>query len=95
MNNDNGTFSIVSKAKYPNFYKLLQFALTIRCGSVKSELSISVLRKIHNYNRTTMGIERFGDLSILALESELMDSIPTNEVIDYFEAMKCRKLVLH
>ena len=27
-----------------------------------------------------MGIERLGDLSLLALESELMASIPTNKV---------------
>ena len=42
-----------------------------------------------------MGIGRLGDLSLLALESELMDSIPKNEVIDYFEDMKSPKLVLH
>ena len=53
----------------------VQTTLTIPWGSVKSERSISVLRKIYNYNRTTMGIERLGDLSLLALESELMDSI--------------------
>ena len=57
----------------------VQTTLTIPCGccgSVKSERSISVLSKIHNYNRTTMGIGRLRDLSFLALESELMDSIP-------------------
>ena len=37
---------------------------------------------------------RLGDLSLLALESKLMDSIPKNEVIDYFEDIKSPKLVL-
>ena len=73
----------------------VQATLTIPCGSVKSERSISALRKIHNYNRTTMGIGRLRDLSLLALESELKDSIPKIEVIDYFEDMKSPKLVLH
>ena len=40
-----------------------------------------------------MGIGRLGDLSLLA--RELMDSIPKNKVIDYFEDMKSPKLVLH
>ena len=38
---------------------------------------------------------KYVDLSKRVLEGELMDSISTNEVIDYFKAMKCRKLVLH
>ena len=43
-----------------------------------------------------MGIERLGELSLLALESEFLDRISTNEVIDFFETMKSqRKLVLH
>ena len=44
-----------------------------------------------------MGSGLVGDVSLLGLESELMDSISAIifEVIDYFEAMKCRKLVLH
>ena len=42
-----------------------------------------------------MGNGRLGDLSLLGLECKLMDSISTDEVIDYFEAMKCRKLVFH
>ena len=85
------------KIKFQNILSgdSVQTTLTIPCGSAKSERSISVLRKIHNYNRTTMGIGRLGDLSLLALESELMDSIPKNEVIDYFEDMKSAKLVLH
>ena len=35
-----------------------------------------------------MGIGRLRDISLLALESELMNSIPKNEVIDYFKDMK-------
>ena len=85
------------KIKFQNILSgdSVQTTLTIPCGSVKSERSISVLFKIHNYNRTTKGIGTLGDLSLLALESELINSIPKNKVIDYFEDMKSPKLVLH
>lgn len=46
-----------------------------------------------------MGIEKLGDLFLLALESEVLDSIFDTEAIDYLKDymiyMKCCKLVLH
>ena len=41
-----------------------------------------------------MGIGRLRDISLLALEREMMDSIPKIEVIDYFNNIKSPN-VLH
>ena len=69
--------SLVSK--YPLFYKLLQFSLTIPTGSVKFERSISALRQVFNYNRTTMGLNRLGQMILLAIESDILESITNNK----------------
>ena len=55
--------AVITYGKYPIFFKLLQFAFTLPTGSVKSERSISALRRIFNYTRTTMSLNRLGNLS--------------------------------
>ena len=58
--------SAITFSKYPLFYKLLQFSLTIPTGSVKSEKSFSALRRVINYNQITMWLNRLGQMSLLA-----------------------------
>ena len=55
---------------------------------------ISALRRIFNYTRTTMSLNRLGNLSLLAIESDLLDDISNNDVIDCFATNKPRKLAL-
>ena len=72
-------------------YKLLQFSLTIPTGSVKSKRSISTSRRVFNYNRTTMQLNRLGQMCLLAIESGILESITNNDVIDYFASLKPKK----
>ena len=44
---------------YNTDYKLYQLALTIPIRSVKCERSISALRRVHSYNRSTVSIKAF------------------------------------
>ena len=48
-----------------------------------------------NYNPTTMGLNRLGQMSLLAIESYILESIllllTNNDVIDYFSLLKPRK----
>ena len=91
----NNLKSVIALSKYPLFYKLLQFSLTIPTSSVKSERSISALRRVFNYNRTTMGLirlNRLEQMSLLAIESDILESI--TDVIDSFASLKSRKLSL-
>ena len=80
---------------YTLFYKLLQISLTIPAGSVKCEKSISALRSIYSYSRTTMRLNRLGNMSLLFIEFELMTSIDNSHVIDYFSTLKSRKFALN
>ena len=90
----NNLKSVITFSKYPSFYKLLQFSLTIPTGSVKSERSISALRRVFNYNRNTMGLNRLRQMSLLAIESDILESITNSDVIDSFASLKSRKLSL-
>ena len=37
-----------------------------------------------------MELDRLGHMSLLAIESDVLDSISNNDVIDYFELLKTR-----
>ena len=43
--------------------------------------ALSWVHTIFNYNRTTMGLNRLGQMSLLAIESDILESI-TNNVSD-------------
>ena len=58
----------------------------------ESERSISALRRVFNYNRTTMGLNRLRQISLLAIESDILESITNNDVIDYFASLKPSKI---
>ena len=79
----NNLISVITFSQYPLFYKLLPFSLTLPTGSVKSERYISSLRRVFNYKRTTIGLNRLGQMSLLAIESDILDSITNNDVINY------------
>ena len=81
--------SIVTRSKYPLLYKLLQFSLTIpvKSGSVKSERSISSLRRVYYYNRTTMNLQQLKNLSLLSIESDVLETI-SNECYRFVFAIK-------
>lgn len=84
----------LSKQQYPNYYKLYQLALTLPVGSVKCERSISVLRRVHNFNRSTMSQSRLCALSILTIESELMENLNNKSLIDQFAATRRHRVLL-
>ena len=45
--------------------------------------ALSWVLTIFNYNQTIMGLNRLGQMSLLAIESDILKSI-TNNVVDYF-----------
>ena len=84
----------VLQAKYPLYFKLLRLALTFPIGSVKCERSISVLRRVHNFCRTTMLQDRLSDLSLLAIESDVLANIPTSTFDEIFSNDRSRRIML-
>ncbi|KAM9311655.1 zinc finger MYM-type protein 1-like [Gastrophryne carolinensis] len=75
----------------PHLSLCLKLFLTI-CVSVAScERSFSKLKLIKNYLRSTMGQSRLSDLALLSVESELVQTIDFDEVVNSFAALKTRK----
>jgi len=75
---------VVNKHIYPNLYKLLQIAVTIPISSATCERSFSSMRRIKNWLRSSMGQERFVNLSILCIERDIANIIDTQVIVDKF-----------
>uniref|UniRef100_H3ADU5 TTF-type domain-containing protein n=1 Tax=Latimeria chalumnae TaxID=7897 RepID=H3ADU5_LATCH len=86
--------SMLTASEYPNFFKLVQLALTLPVGSVKSETSFSVMRQIKTYLRTTMSQERFSALAILNIESDITEDIDPAEIVKIYASKGNRRLLL-
>ncbi|KAL1267092.1 hypothetical protein QQF64_002767 [Cirrhinus molitorella] len=85
----------VRKDQYPNFYRLLQLALTLPVSSAASERSFSVMRSIRNWLRSAMAQDRFSDLSILHIESDLTANLSAEKIVDIYANRKKRRILLH
>lgn len=75
---------------YPNLTTALRVFLTLPVTAASAESSFSKLKLIKNYLRTTMGEDRLTNLAMISIESELLDCIPQESVIQKFAAAKLR-----
>lgn len=85
----------VTKAIYPNLYKMLQLALTLPVGSATSERSFSAMRRIRNWLRLTMGATRFSALAVLHIEGDITAKLSPETIVDVYAGRKKRRLLLH
>ena len=77
---------------YPNIRILLQIACTLPVTSCECERSASVLRRLKNYMRATMGNERLANLALLHTHYD--QHIDTERVIDIYAQMHSRRIEL-
>lgn len=80
---------------YPNLITALKVFLTLPVTIASGESSFSKLKIIKNYLRTTMGQERLNSLSMISIESELLDCIPQEAVIQKFAEAKARQVIFN
>ena len=76
---------------FPNAEVLLKFFRTIPLSSASGESSFSVLKRVKNYLRSTMGEDRMNDMAILYIEKDIFNQINTDKVIDEFAKNKARR----
>ncbi|ESN97081.1 hypothetical protein HELRODRAFT_85855 [Helobdella robusta] len=76
---------------FPNIEILLKIFLTIPLSNTSGERSFSLLKRIKNYFRSTMGEQKLNNLAVLYLEQEIMNSVDTAKIIDEFARSKARK----
>lgn len=77
---------------YPNLTTASKIFLTLPVTIVSAESSFSKLKLTKNYSRTSMSQDRLSNLSMISIESELLDSIPQETIIEKFAAAKARQI---
>ena len=73
----------------------MRIYLSILGANYETERSFSVLKRIKNCLRSTLGHDKLSALSLLFIESEFLHQVDTNHVINNFAAKKCRNVPLY
>ena len=81
-----------NKTFFPNIKTLLQLACTIPVSSNACERSNSALRRLHTYNRASMGEERLSNLALVHVHYG--KKVNLNDVIDLFAKKHPRRMEL-
>ncbi|ESN92872.1 hypothetical protein HELRODRAFT_153266, partial [Helobdella robusta] len=79
------------KKCHAHFPILIYYFLTIPLFNASGERSFSVLKRIKNYLRSTMGEQKLNNFAVLYIEQEIMNSVDTAKIIDEFARSKARK----
>jgi hypothetical protein len=91
-------FKFVSKTGikelFTNVDTLLRIYLTMLVTNCSGERSFSTLSRVKNTIRASTGDERLNHLSIMCIESEVMQSLDFKDVISDFANAKARKVPL-
>ena len=80
---------------FPNVNIAMRIYLSILGANYETERSFSVLKRIKNCLRSTLGHDKLSALSLLFIESEFLHQVDTNHVINNFAAKKCRNVLLY
>jgi hAT family C-terminal dimerisation region len=93
------TFDVIQKELtkdvYPQYYRMVQLALTLPVGSATAERSFSSMRRIRNWLRSTMGQERFSSLALLNIECDLTAALVPEDLVLTYASCGTRRLKLH
>ncbi|PWA86788.1 zinc finger MYM-type protein 1 [Artemisia annua] len=81
-------------AYLPNAIIAYRVLLTIPVTVASAERSFSKLKLLKSYLRSTMTQERLNGLALIAIESDLLESIDYEDVIDNFASKNARRIAL-
>ncbi len=75
---------------FKQLYTLILIYLTVPITSATGERSFSVLKLLKTYIRNTMNQQRLSDLTVISVNSDLLNEIKINYIINEFERLKGR-----
>ena len=76
----------------PYLFMSLKLYLTIAVSIASCERSFSKLKLIKSYLKSTMGESRESALSILSIESDLVETLSFDDIFSEFASMKARRI---
>ncbi|KAF7647448.1 hypothetical protein LDENG_00172320 [Lucifuga dentata] len=77
---------------FPNVDVAFRLYLTLPVTNASGERSFSKLRLVKNRLRSTMGQERLNHLTLVSVESDLVQKLDFSDLIKHFAAKKSRKV---
>ena len=83
------------KDTFPHTEIALRIYLSLMVSNCSGERSFSKLKLIKNHMRSTMSQQRLVNLSILAIESDILGSLNYDKILSEFASMKVRKKYRH
>jgi len=78
------------KTTFPNIYQCLKIIGTIPVTTCECERSISVIRRLKDYKRTTMKQDRFNNLALIYVHREYIHNL--DNILDTFAIRKHRRM---
>ena len=76
---------------YPNLDIALRIALSTPATNCSGERSFSCLKRVKNYQRSSLSQEKMNSLALLYIEAEIMNTINYDDIINDFAIKKARK----
>lgn len=76
---------------FPNIEIILRIYLCLFVTNVSDERSFSKLKYIKNYLRNSMSENKLNALALFSIETEVLDSLNFDDIIESFVHAKCRK----
>ena len=84
------TLEQIDKDAYVNIYTILQILITIPISSASCERSISTLRNLETYLRSTMVQDRLNGLALMHAHREM--ELDLEQIIDLFANLHPRRM---
>lgn len=80
--------------EFPNVEIAYRIFITLAVTNCSAERSFSCLKRVKNYLRSTMGANRLNCLAILCIESDVVQRLDCEDLIDQFAIQKVRRVCL-
>ena len=77
---------------FPNIEIILRIFLCLMITNASGERSFSILKKTKNYQRNSLMQENLNALAILCINSDLLEELNFDSIIDEFARRKSRKV---
>ena len=77
---------------FPNASIAYRIMLTIPVTVASAERSFSKLKLLKSYLRSTMTQERLNDLAMIALESDMLEKIDYERIVEYFISKNAQRI---
>lgn len=79
------------ETSFPNLDIALRIFLTIAVANSSGERSFSALKRVKNFQRSTVHKDKLNNLSILFIENDVLEQLDSDSILEKFASQKVRK----